>query len=61
MKVYFIEIIIGIILLLFSFLLTYIGMIYDNLWVLVIALSMSLAGAMIGIRGLLHFLSKVLI
>ncbi|MFP3242901.1 hypothetical protein [Caldisphaera sp.] len=60
MKVYFIEIIIGIILLLFSFLLTYIGMIYDNLWVLVIALSMSLAGAMIGIRGLLHFLSKVL-
>ncbi|MFP3144394.1 MAG: hypothetical protein RXQ93_05200 [Caldisphaera sp.] len=60
MKGYFIEIIIGIILLLFSFLLTYIGMIYDNLWVLVIALSMSLAGAMIGIRGLLHFLSKVL-
>jgi len=60
MKVYFIEIIFGIILLLFSFLLTYIGMIYDNLWVLVIALSMSLAGAMIGIRGLLHFLSKVL-
>ncbi|WP_292319949.1 hypothetical protein [Caldisphaera sp.] len=59
MKSYFIEIIIGVLLLFFSFMLTYIGMIFSNLWILVIALSMSLAGAMIGIRGLLHFLSKV--
>ncbi|MDP8003304.1 MAG: hypothetical protein ACP5M8_07900 [Caldisphaera sp.] len=60
MKSYYIEIILGISLLLFSFLLTYIGMIFDSLWLLVIALSLSLAGAMIGIRGLLHFLSRVL-
>ncbi|MGC9134825.1 MAG: hypothetical protein C0171_00535 [Caldisphaera sp.] len=59
MKSYFIEIIIGVLLLFFSFMLTYIGMIFSNLWILVIALSMSLAGAMIGIRGLLHFLSKM--
>ncbi|AFZ70788.1 hypothetical protein Calag_1066 [Caldisphaera lagunensis DSM 15908] len=59
MEKYFKEIIIGFFMLLFSFVLTYFGKAYQNLWILVFAMSFSLAGALIGLRGLVEFLTKV--
>ncbi|MCE4608407.1 MAG: hypothetical protein F7B61_05565 [Caldisphaeraceae archaeon] len=59
MKGYFTEIIIGISLLVLSLAFAYLGVKFSNLWLLVIGLSLSLAGAMIGIRGLLQLLSEV--
>jgi len=59
MKKYFTEIIIGISLLVLSLVFAYLGVKFSNLWLLIIGLSLSLAGAMIGIRGLLQLLSGI--
>ncbi|MCE4623943.1 MAG: hypothetical protein F7B11_04250 [Caldisphaeraceae archaeon] len=59
MKKHFTEIIIGISLLVLSLVFAYLGVKFSNLWLLIIGLSLSLAGAMIGIRGLLQLLSGV--
>ncbi len=59
MEKYFKEILIGIFMLFLSFVLTYFGKVYENLWILVLAMSFSLSGALIGLRGLIEFLAKI--
>ena len=50
----------GLVLLFLSLLLEQVGSRYGSLWVLVISLSLGIAGAVVAFRGLLDFLGEVL-